>query len=410
MALLPLNRTAAWRAGIGYASADPTLDLGVSSSPAAPGRLGGYLSLLPRSRTTKQADSQAPTVPQGMAFSARTKTTVSLVWKAARDNVRVAGYRLFRNGVSVATKVTPGYTYKGLKCGTKYTFALVAYDAAGNTSSRAEATGSTSTAACTAGSPPPPPPRSPPPVAGGTIQPGQSWQSAYNAAAANSSLNVAAGNHGSQSLSGTKKVTFIGASGAVLRELDVNASNITLDNVDIDGNAAKVTILDNGGDNNTYRNLEIRDNRDVQMISNTGDSATYTNVSFHDAVMTTAGENAGVHMECMWSSGPGLTIRNSVFRDCSVMDLFLTRGSWYGQPNVCCITLENNIFWPSERINNGGVHFYSVLVHENADSIDRYQVRNNRFDLPFSLSERPVVNSVFCGNTGHTEKWWAPKC
>ena len=53
-----------------------------------------------------------------MAFSGRTKTTVSLVWKAAHDNVRVTGYRLFRNGVSVATKATPGYTYKGLKCGT----------------------------------------------------------------------------------------------------------------------------------------------------------------------------------------------------------------------------------------------------------------------------------------------------
>ena len=163
-------------------------------------------------RTTKQADAQAPTVPQGMAFSRRTKTTVSLVWKAASDNVRVAGYRLFRNGVSVATKATPGYTYKGLKCGTKYTFALVAYDAAGNTSIRAEAMGSTSTAACTGGAPPP----SPPPVAGATIQPGQSWQSAYNAAAANSSLNVAAGNHGAQTLSGSKKVTFVGANGAVL--------------------------------------------------------------------------------------------------------------------------------------------------------------------------------------------------
>ena len=256
-----------------------------------------------------------------MAFSARTKTTVSLVWKAARDNVRVAGYRLFRNGVSVATKATPGYTYKGLKCGTTYTFALVAYDAAGNTSLRAEATGSTSTAACTGGSPPPPPPTSPP-VAGATIQPGQSWQSAYNAAAANSSLNVAAGNHGAQSLSGTKKVTFVGANGAVLRELDLNASNITLDNVDIDGNAAKVTILDNGGDHNLFKNLEIRDNTDVQMITNHGSSATYDNVFFHDAVMTTAGENAGVHMECMWSSGPHLTVRNSVFRDCAIMDIF----------------------------------------------------------------------------------------
>ena len=343
-----------------------------------------------------------------MAFSGRTKTTVSLVWKAARDNVRVAGYRLYRNSVSVATKATPGYTYKGLKCGTKYTFALVAYDAAGNSSRRAEATGSTSTSACTGGSPPPP--TSPPPVAGATIQPGQSWQRAYNAAAANSSLNVAAGNHGSQSLSGSKKVTFVGASGAVLHDLDVNASNITLDNIDIDGNAAKVRILDNGGDNNTYKNLEIRDNTDAQMVTNGGSFATYENVFFHDAVFTIPGENAGVHMECMFSNGPNLTVRNSVFRDCAIMDLFLTRGDWWGQANVCCVTLENNIFWPSERTNNGGVHFYSVLVHENASSIDRYQVRNNRFDLPFALSDNPVVNSVFCGNTGRTEKWWAAKC
>ena len=408
VALLPLNKAAAWRAGIGYAAADRTLDLGVSSSPAAPGRLGGYLSLLPRVKSTRQADSQAPTVPKGMAFSGRTKTTVSLVWKAARDNVRVAGYRLFRNGVRVATKATPGYTYKGLKCGTRYTFSLVAYDSAGNTSRRAEATGSTSTAACTGGSPPPP--TSPPPVAGATIQPGQSWQSAYAAAAANSSLNVAAGNHGAQSLSGDKKVTFVGASGAILHELNARASNITVDNVDIDGNAAKVTILNNSGDNNTYKNLEIRNNTDIQMITNAGSSATYENVSFHDAVMTTAGQRAGAHMECMWSSGPSLTVRNSVFRDCSVMDLFLTRGSWYGQGNVCCVTLENNIFFPSERSNNGGVHFYSVLVHENADSIDRYVIKNNRFDLPFSASGNPVVNSVFCGNTGRTERWWAPKC
>ena len=65
---------------------------------------------------------------------------------------------------------------------------------------------------------------------------------------------------------------------------------------------------------------------------------------------------------------------------------------------------------PSERTDNGGVHFYSVLTHDNADKIDRYQVRNNRFDLPFYLSDNPVVNSVFCGNTGRTESWWAPTC
>lgn len=410
VAILPLDRATAWRAAVTFASADAALDLGISASPARSSRLGGYLSLLPRVRTPNQADSQSPTVPQGMAFSRRTKTTVSLVWKASRDNIHVAGYRLFRNGVSVATKTAPGYTYKRLRCGTRYTFALVAYDAAGNTSLRAEATGATSTLACSGASPPPPNPPSPPPVAGATVQPGQSWQAAYNAAAANSSLNVAAGNHGEQGLSGSKKVTFVGASGAVVRELVVNASNVTLDNVDIDGGGAKATILRNSGDNNHYKNLEIRNVTDVQMITNTGDAAVYDHVFAHGAVMTTAGENAGVHMECMWSSGPGLVVRNSVFRDCAVMDILITRGDWYGQPNYCCVVLENNIFHPSERINNGGVHYYTVVTHENADKIDRYQIRNNRFDLPFSLGNNPVVNSTFCGNTGRTERWWAPKC
>ena len=156
-----------------------------------------------------------------------------------------------------------------------------------------------------------------------------------------------------------------------------------MDNVDIDGNATKVTILDNGGDNNTYQNLEIRHNTDIQMITNGGSSATYDHVFFHDAVMTTAGENAGIHMECMWSNGPNLTIRDSVFRDCAIMDLFLTRGSWWGQANVCCVTLENNIFWPSERINNGGVHFYSVS-----------RSRQRRLHRPLQGSQQPFRPSI----------------
>ena len=35
-------------------------------------------------------------------------------------------------------------------------------------------------------------------------------------------------------------VTFVGANGAVLNEFDNFASNVTLDNVDIDGNAAEI--------------------------------------------------------------------------------------------------------------------------------------------------------------------------
>jgi chitodextrinase len=83
-----------------------------------------------------------------MAFGATTQTTVALLWNASTDNVGVAGYSLFRNGTSIATVASPGYTYTGLTCGTTYTFAIEAYDAAGNASDGAQATGSTATAAC----------------------------------------------------------------------------------------------------------------------------------------------------------------------------------------------------------------------------------------------------------------------
>ena len=96
-----------------------------------------------------QADTQPPSVPQGMAFAGKTQKTVSLVWRHSTDNVKVVGYRLFRNNVRVA--VVPGtrYVYRGLGCGKRYSFALEAADAAGNVSNRAEATGWITTNKCT---------------------------------------------------------------------------------------------------------------------------------------------------------------------------------------------------------------------------------------------------------------------
>ena len=91
-----------------------------------------------------------------MAFTTITETTVGLTWLPSTDNVGVAGYRLLRNGTSVATVPTPGYTFGGLAVRTSYTFALQAYDAAGNSSNVSEATGSTSTAPASGRLPPPP--------------------------------------------------------------------------------------------------------------------------------------------------------------------------------------------------------------------------------------------------------------
>jgi hypothetical protein len=80
-----------------------------------------------------------------------TTTTITLAWNAASDNVGVAGYRLYRNGSVAGTTTQTSYTYTGLTCGTGYTLALEAYDAAGNASYRPEATTTSSTSACPTG-------------------------------------------------------------------------------------------------------------------------------------------------------------------------------------------------------------------------------------------------------------------
>ncbi len=95
-------------------------------------------------------DTQAPAVPQGMAWTTATQTSIGVRWNATTDNIGVTGYRLYRNGTQAGTTTGTSYSVTGLACGTSYTIGLTAVDAAGNESNRAEASGTTSTAACSA--------------------------------------------------------------------------------------------------------------------------------------------------------------------------------------------------------------------------------------------------------------------
>jgi hypothetical protein len=86
---------------------------------------------------TVQADTQAPSVPPGLAASVSKRTNVSLTWQAATDNVGVAGYEVWRNGVRVAT--TAARSYAETLAGGTYGYYVVAYDAAGNRSGQSNA-------------------------------------------------------------------------------------------------------------------------------------------------------------------------------------------------------------------------------------------------------------------------------
>ncbi|TAE97883.1 MAG: T9SS C-terminal target domain-containing protein [Runella slithyformis] len=80
-------------------------------------------------------DTQAPSVPAGLAASAVGGTGFSLSWAASTDNVGVTGYEVFRNGVSVGNTALTTFNITGLGCGTNSTMTVRARDAAGNWSS-----------------------------------------------------------------------------------------------------------------------------------------------------------------------------------------------------------------------------------------------------------------------------------
>lgn len=88
-------------------------------------------------------DSFPPSTPGGLAVTGTTPGSVSLAWNAASDEVGVTGYRIRRDGVTVAEVAGLSFSDTGLTANSSYTYAVAARDAAGNYSP--EATVSTST-------------------------------------------------------------------------------------------------------------------------------------------------------------------------------------------------------------------------------------------------------------------------
>ncbi|WP_260986636.1 chitinase [Paenibacillus xylanexedens] len=80
------------------------------------------------------SDTTPPSVPTGLTASFITDTSANLAWNASTDNVGVAGYEVYRNGVLVTSTSATTAVVTGLTAGTTYAFTVKAKDAAGNTS------------------------------------------------------------------------------------------------------------------------------------------------------------------------------------------------------------------------------------------------------------------------------------
>lgn len=89
--------------------------------------------------TVTTADTQAPSVPTGLAASNLTTTGVTLTWNASTDNVGVTGYRVFRGTTQIGTPTATTFAVTGLTASTPYSFTVRAVDAVGNVSAASAA-------------------------------------------------------------------------------------------------------------------------------------------------------------------------------------------------------------------------------------------------------------------------------
>ena len=232
------------------------------------------------------------------------------------------------------------------------------------------------------------------------------FDAAYRAAAPGEVVQVAAGSYGSQQIpSGVAKsapaVVFRPAGGAVtLGALNVSGSHVDVRDiatgfVDVENAPADVTVR-----NGTGTGIFIGGGaRDITFLggsfgggdpnatpvqvqgSPAPDGITFDGVVFHDVVRTVD----GVHLECLYAADvQNFTVRNSQFRNCAVMDLFLTKLSGVDPRGI---TIENNFF--DRTGSHAGAQskgFYAIKFNEVIGTVADLVIRYNSFDDPIAFT------------------------
>jgi hypothetical protein len=260
-----------------------------------------------------------------------------------------------------------------------------------------------------------------------------SLSAAYGAAVSGDTVLVRRGTYGRQVLPrGTKRLTIRNAPGSrpVFGTTTVEASNIRLVGVTIrrdDDPGPNVATLEAKGARNTFvrvhvntRNMSVRQGIAASGDDNVfrsgstfnvvdekgalvgGSRVTFEDFDFHDVRVT----NSSVHNECVFSLGPQLTVRRSHFWRCPTMDLYITRGDWWGQPPYGGVTIENNVFEHSTMEGRDSWHYYGLLfggsLSYDGEPIRNLKVRYNTFEQSVGLEAklRAAGDSEWVGNVG----------
>jgi hypothetical protein len=345
----------------------------------------------------RKVDRRAPTAPSRLVRRASTRTSVTLAWRGSRDNTRVTGYGLYRNGKRVKTIPRRTGVVRRLRCGTRYTFAVDARDATGNRSRKARLRART--AACAASPTPPSTPRSGAAsvyvsTSGSDSSPCSAsapcrgFDRAYRVARPGEIIEVGGGTYERQTIekdsgkTAAEDVLFRPAAGAsvTLGGLNIRGSHVEIRDMRLAGDGAvgsdPIDTRDVTLRNITGRSLFLRAD-DTRVIggsyggfngcesgapedgvklwsdSNRGaDGIVLDGVRIHDIRRT----GCDRHTDCIQIySGTNHTIKNSTLVNCPTTGI-IARPSGSSQ-KLENITIENNYFGPvldgSEAINIG---------------------------------------------------------
>jgi chitodextrinase len=111
---------------------------------------GGHLlfadeSTFTTSLRTFGVDSTPPSIPTDLVATPASDTQIDLSWTPSTDNISVAGYRVFRDGIFLATTTIALYDDLDLSPATAYTYTVQAFDPSLNISGQSDPATATTT-------------------------------------------------------------------------------------------------------------------------------------------------------------------------------------------------------------------------------------------------------------------------
>lgn len=84
--------------------------------------------------TSSSCDTSPPSPPSSLHTTTLSTSRIDIAWSPSVDNVRVSGYKVYRNGAYVTTVQTTAYSDPHVAPGISYSYSIVAFDDAGHSS------------------------------------------------------------------------------------------------------------------------------------------------------------------------------------------------------------------------------------------------------------------------------------